>query len=411
MRLTLGQIDAVATRLGVEPAAIRAVVQIESAGAGFAADGRPLILFEPVVFSELTAGRYDRTHPQVSQETARPGSLGRTQSERWGLLAQAYALDPDAALKATSWGLFQTGGKDHVAAGYANVYALVNDLSQSEAKQLAAFEATVRSKELADELRNRDWAGFARIYNGQSGAEGYANQLASAYSAIKRQAGGSFLDSLHARDARELSAADYQAAAQRLNVEVAAIRAVVQVEAGGRTGFTPDGKPLILFEPHIFSRQTNRRFDASNPTLSYRNWKERPYPKTQAERWKQLSDAYALDPEAALASASWGMFQVMGFNHKLCGFDSASAFVADISQSHVRQMIAFEAFCRANNIVDELQRKDWEGFASVYNGTGQVDKYGRWMREAYEAIVRGSLPTPACVRGRIMLSPRAWPVF
>jgi hypothetical protein len=391
VRLSLGQIDAVATRLGVEPAAIRAVVQIESAGAGFAADGRPLILFEPVVFSELTGGKFDRTHAQVSQPTPLPGALGRTQAERWGLLAAAFALDPDAALKATSWGLFQIAGKDHTSAGYGNVYAFVNDLAHSETKQLAIFEAIVRGKELADELRNRDWETFARVYNGQSGAEKYGRALAEAYAAIKRaQANeGAFLDRLVARNPGPLTMAEIQAAAQRMQIEPAAMQAVLKVESRG-SGFGPDGRPIILYEPHVFSRLTQRRFDASHPTLSYRQWTERPYPRTQAERWKQLADAYALDPEASVGAASWGLFQILGMNHKACGFDSATAFVADMSQSESHMLKAFEAFVRSNGILDELQAKDWPGFARIYNGPGQVELYGRLLREAYEQFSRSA---------------------
>ena len=45
---------------------------------------------------------------------------------------------------------------------------------------------------------------------------------------------------------------------------------------------------------------------------------------------------------------------------------------------------------RANNIADELVAKDWEGFARVYNGPGQVERYGRLMRQAYERIAAAS---------------------
>jgi hypothetical protein len=80
------------------------------------------------------------------------------------------------------------------------------------------------------------------------------------------------------------------------------------------------------------------------------------------------------------------LFQILGTNHARCGFASATAFVADMAKSHVRQLAAFEAFVRSSGIADELQRKDWEGFARVYNGPGQVERYGRLLREAYDRI-------------------------
>jgi hypothetical protein len=388
-RISQADVDNSAQHLGVEAAAIRAVVQIESASHGFGVDGRPLILFEPVVFSSLTGGRFDASNPQVSAPAVRSGQIPVKQDDRWKQLAQAYALDPDAALKATSWGLFQIAGADHLAAGYANVYAFVVDVADSELKQLEQFEKVVRQKELQDELRTQDWEGFARVYNGASGAEKYGRSLGEAYANAKRDLAkqGSFVDRLVAEDRSPLTLAQITDAANRMGIEPAAMRAVLKVESRG-SGFGPDGRPIILYEPHIFSRLTARKFDATHPTLSYRNWKDRPYPKTQAERWQQIAAAYELDAEAALGAASWGLFQILGSNHKACGFDTASAFVADMAKSEVNMLKAFEVFCRSNGIVDELQRKDWAGFARVYNGPGQVELYGRLLREAYEGFTR-----------------------
>jgi len=384
--LSAADVAAAAGRLGVEEAAIRAVVQIESAGAGFGPDGRPLILFDPGVFSALTGARFDASNPAVSMSRIRSGALGANQAERWAKLEEAYGLDAEAALKATSWGLFQIAGSSHRDAGAADVFGFVQDQAHSEQRQLAGFEAVIRSKGLADELRNQDWDGFARVYNGENGVARYAQTLGEAYVRAKREAGGgasaSFLDSLVARDTTPLTDAQIRASAERLGCEVAAVRAVLKVESRG-AGFGPDGRPIILYEPHIFSRLTGRKYDASHPTISYRNWRERPYPRTQADRYAQLAQAYALEPEAALGSASWGLFQILGSNHVACGFETASAFVADIAISHERQLLAFEGFVRTNRLVDDLQNRDWAGFARVYNGPGQVETYGRLLSEAY----------------------------
>ncbi len=386
--LTREQIVEAAARLDVEVAAVQAVVQVESAGRGFAEDGRPLILFEPTLFSKRTGGRFDAANPAVSQASVKAGALGKTQAERWAKLEEAYGLDAQAALEATSWGLFQIAGADYAAAGFADVFALAEAVSDSEKRQLEAFEAFIRTKELADELRARDWEGFARVFNGASGAEKYGRFLQEAY--VKAKAAGAegkpFLETLAAKDASPLNAAQISEAASRMGVEAAALRAVLKVESKG-SGFGADGRPIILYEPHIFSRLTSRKYDATHPTISYKSWKERPYPKTQAERYAQLGEAYALDPEAALGAASWGLFQIMGSNYAQCGFTSASAFVADMAHSEPRMLLAFEKFCRTNNILDELQRKDWTGFARVYNGPGQVDLYGRLLSEAYSKAV------------------------
>lgn len=369
--------------LNAPPAAIRAVIQLESTGAGFA-DGRPLILFEPTVFSKLTGGRFDASHPALSQPDVRRADLGRTQAERWTKLEQAYALDASAALKATSWGIFQTAGTLHQAAGYPTVEAFVADISKSEAHQLAAFQRVLQSKQLADELQRQDWEGFARIYDGEDNAVRYGGLLEKAYAAIIAKL-DPFLEALVAQDRARLGLPQFEASAQRLGCEVASVRAVVKVESGS-AGFSADGRPIILYEPHIFSRLTNRQYDQSHPDLSYPSWGAKPYPKTQADRWAQLNKAYALNPEAAVASASWGLFQIMGMNYAKCGFTTAKEFVADMAKSEERQLLAFEQFVRSSGLVDELQRLDWEGFARVYNGPGQVEKYGRLLREAYASF-------------------------
>jgi N-acetylmuramidase len=387
-RLSVAQIDEAAQTLGVEANVIRAVIRTESAGAGFASDERPLILFEPYWFSQATSGRFDASNPGLSQPDIRRTDLGRTQEERWSKLSQAYGLDAAAALGATSWGAFQTPGRYFAAAGYPSVFAFVQDVSQSEGRQLGAFIHYLGAMGLIDELQRRDWAGFARAYEGEAGAGQYASALASAYAAVVREnpAGGSFIDSLVAETRAPLTREHFAAAAQRLDgAEAEVVQAVVEVESGA-AGFAPDGRPIILFEPHIFSRLTANRFDATNPNVSYPRWDRSRYPGDQAGRWAQLREAYGLDPEAAVASASWGLFQIMGMNHGKCGFPTATAFVADMAKSHVRQLAAFEAFVRSSGLVDELKNKDWDGFARLYNGAGQVERYGRLMREAYQRL-------------------------
>ncbi|MGE3143515.1 MAG: N-acetylmuramidase family protein, partial [Hyphomonadaceae bacterium] len=392
-KLGQAQIDALAQRLGVEGAVIKAVVTVESAGAGFASDGRPLILFEPFWFSQATGGRFDASNPQVSQPTIRSADLGGNQAARWQKVQQAFALAPEAALGATSWGAFQTPGRYYAACGFSSVYAFVQDVSISEAQQLAVFERYLRSQGLVDALSRKDWQAFARGYEGEQGAGQYSTALANAYAQLVRQSGGSssFIDSLVAETRAALTRDDYAAVAGRLGCETEAVQAVVQVESGA-SGFAADGRPIILYEPHIFSRLTSHRFDASNPNVSYPSWDASRYPRDQAGRYAQLREAYGLDPEAAVASASWGLFQILGTNHSRCGFPTATAFVADMSKSHARQLAAFEAFVRSGGLADELQRKDWGGFARGYNGPGQVERYGRLLADAY-ARVKGAAPS------------------
>lgn len=197
--------------------------------------------------------------------------------------------------------------------------------------------------------------------------------------------GSDYLATLVVQNRAALTRADYEAAAQRLGCEWEAVAAVAQVESGPLGAFTAEGRPVILFERHLFSRKTNSRFDQSNPSVSNRT--PGGYPRSQADRWAQLAEAYALDPEAALQSASYGRFQVLGQNFPNLAMANAHDYVSKLARSEADQLEAFEGFIRANGLADELQRLDWVGFASRYNGPGYAaNQYDVKMAEAYARL-------------------------
>lgn len=181
---------------------------------------------------------------------------------------------------------------------------------------------------------------------------------------------------------------DVRAVAGLLGVTVAKVRAVREVESNGRGVHPETRRPTILFEPHVFHRETKGRFSGSHPDLSYPKWGEKPYPATQAQRYAQLVAAMALDETAALRSASWGGYQVMGFNHRACGFDTVQAFVREMVRGDRGQLLAFAAFVKANPaMLAALRAGDWSAFARLYNGPAYAQHaydqklkaaHGRW---------------------------------
>lgn len=173
---------------------------------------------------------------------------------------------------------------------------------------------------------------------------------------------------------------DLTAAAGALACDLPAVKAVIAVESGGR-GMGDDGRPIILFEPHVFSRLTEGRFDVQAPDISYEKWGALPYPKTQAEQWARLKRASGLDHEAALSATSWGLFQIMGHNAGFCGFGSLAspdvpAFTLAMARGEREQLEAFVAFLKAKGLDEPLRRHDWSTFARGYNGP-------RYMVNAY----------------------------
>jgi hypothetical protein len=162
---------------------------------------------------------------------------------------------------------------------------------------------------------------------------------------------------------------DVARCAATLEVPEAAMRAVVAVEAAGSGYVRGTELPKILFEGHIFSRLTGGAFDDERPDLSYPKWTKRHYKGGRGE-YDRLLAAIELEADAALKSASWGLGQVMGFNHEVCGFADIDDFVNAMAASEGEQLMAMARFIKANGLADELRRHDWAGFARGYNGPG-----------------------------------------
>jgi hypothetical protein len=170
--------------------------------------------------------------------------------------------------------------------------------------------------------------------------------------------------------------------AVKLDVDPAAVLAVAEVESGGGHDL-PDGRPKILFEAHWFGKLTGYRWNDTHSNISTRDWDRSLYRGGAAE-YGRLEAAAALDRTAALKSASWGLFQIMGFNHKACGFDTVEAFVDFIKGPDDADMEAFINFVKANPpILKALREKDWKAFALHYNGPGAVASYSAKMADAY----------------------------
>jgi hypothetical protein len=183
--------------------------------------------------------------------------------------------------------------------------------------------------------------------------------------------------------------------AHALDVKISALRAVATVESAG-AGFlaAPDDRPKILFEGHIFHRLTQGRFSAAHPTLSFRKWTRAHYAKNQPAEWQRLERASQLDRPAALQSASWGMFQIMGFNYPLCGFTDVEAFVAQQKAGATEQLECFTRFITREVFLKPLRKLDWAGFAKQYNGPAfAANQYDRKMAAAFAAFEK--LDNPA----------------
>ena len=179
-----------------------------------------------------------------------------------------------------------------------------------------------------------------------------------------------------------LTDADYRRAAATLGCEAAAIRAVGDVESGGRTGFLPDGRPKILFESCWFSKLTRGQYDATHPDISTARW-IRNYVGGAGE-YDRLERAIQLDREAALKAASWGKFQILGINYSRVGSRTVDEFVVAQKRSEQEHLDAFVKFILSHDLSDELRDRRWADFACRYNGPRYAkNHYDEKMAAAY----------------------------
>ena len=181
---------------------------------------------------------------------------------------------------------------------------------------------------------------------------------------------------------RTLTDNDYKQAAELLKCEIAAIKAVAQVESDGG-GFLPDGRPKILFERHKFHEFTGGAFAAKHPDIS--NPSQGGYGVTGGiHQWDRFNEAFALNPTAAIQACSWGKFQAMGFNFKRCGFATLDDFHAAMLKSEREHLKAFCNFITNSNLDGALRNRKWATFALRYNGrTYRKNKYDTKLAAAY----------------------------
>jgi hypothetical protein len=175
---------------------------------------------------------------------------------------------------------------------------------------------------------------------------------------------------------------DYAQAAKKLGCDVAAVKAVAEVESGPHGGFLDSGDPVILFERHKFHKFTNGKYDKTNPGIS--NALAGGYGPVSAQHGR-YQEAAALDPDAAMMSCSWGRFQVMGFHWQALGYPSLKDFVDAMYVSEGNHLDAFVRYIETNNLAKHLKNKNWAALAQGYNGKDyRINKYDDKLAAAYK---------------------------
>lgn len=191
-KITLDQINKAALDLGIEPAALRAVIEIECRGDGFDANGLPVILYERHIFYRLLrsinwitkSNEWAKAYPDLCNPSS--GGYGKLSAQH-DKLDRAAKLNRDVALQSCSWGVGQVMGFHWKALGYASIQEFVNLMYRDEAAQLDAMCRFIKVNKLVGALQRHDWAAFARGYNGGDyKRNNYDTRLATAYAKFKK---------------------------------------------------------------------------------------------------------------------------------------------------------------------------------------------------------------------------------
>ncbi len=181
-----------AGRINVPAAQIKALSDVESPKGGFNANGTPKILFERHKFWQaLTKLNWITKRNEMYlkyPDICNPDAGGYNDRPQYEKLEIAATLNWDAAHESASWGFGQVMGFNWQDLKYPSLKAFIDAMHESEAAQIDAMCRFITVNGLVDELQRRDWAKFAKGYNGGGYKENeYDTRLAAAYKKAQQE--------------------------------------------------------------------------------------------------------------------------------------------------------------------------------------------------------------------------------
>ncbi|MDE6303501.1 MAG: N-acetylmuramidase family protein [Paramuribaculum sp.] len=209
--------------------------------------------------------------------------------------------------------------------------------------------------------------------------------------------------------ASRLTEADYREVAAELGVEVAALKAIVEIEAGkDHLGIVEDSLPVINFDLTMFKRFAGKHgVNLGNQRAAHPEVFAKPnvtrYGNHQLAQHARFNGACDIDEKTAIYATFWGMFQIGGFNWKLCDTESPQQFVELMSRSERDQLELFARLITKCDYVKYLQAKNWAEFARHYNGpsyarrgyhTRMANAFAKYSRQAKSGTSDTAEQTP-----------------
>lgn len=187
----------------------------------------------------------------------------------------------------------------------------------------------------------------------------------------------------------KLTNEEYKKVADELGIDIATMKAVVEIEAGkSHQGFAAPGIPLINFDLTMFKRfmrKAGKSYSKYSGSIAFNRPNTKKYGSYGKAQWARLESARKIDNDIANRATFWGMFQIGGFNWKQCGCKSLDEFVERMSASEAEQLELFAQFCINRDLVKYLKAKNWSSFAYHYNGPSYKKRgYHHRLRKAHQ---------------------------
>lgn len=192
---------------------------------------------------------------------------------------------------------------------------------------------------------------------------------------------------------------DFIRAGATLTCHPGMVEAISLKEARG-SAFLTDGRPQILFERHQYYRRlaiVRKPGQTQASQTALRNEVAAKYPNIcnpntggyigGAAEYDRLKIARSYSDTAGLESASFGLFQVMGFNAVAIGYESVQEFVRlmelDI-ENHLTSLTRFILHTPA--ALRAMRSRDFRALALAYNGKNAPQSYNRDIEKFFNQV-------------------------
>lgn len=217
----------IAKSRGINPAALAAVVDVESNGVTYAR-----ILGRNVPVIRIEGHYFDRLVPAAKQKQARGAGLAspkagaiknpKSQLSRYNMFQRMCDIDKDAAIMSCSWGVGQVMGVHWSKLGFKSASDFHTFVVAGLRNQIEIMVRFIEEEGLLDELQRLDWAGFARIYNGPGyKANAYDAKMAKAYASYNGIAANSSAEGMLRSGSSGAGVREIQVLLQRAGYTVA----------------------------------------------------------------------------------------------------------------------------------------------------------------------------------------------